>query len=136
MLRPLVSANVRSTALRSAPWKSKLIGWPVYVFGGASGEACASAAVGRRAVAACAVAAAACFSATGASFAFSYSLSLASAGVGSAAGFGSLAFFAARGLAGDFAASSAASPAASGAADAMTDDATGVTIVTGWAGVR
>jgi len=29
MLRPLISAKVRSTARRSAPWKSRLIGWPV-----------------------------------------------------------------------------------------------------------
>src|SRR4029079_4877312 len=32
MLRPLISAKVRSTARRSAPWKSRLIGWPVYCF--------------------------------------------------------------------------------------------------------
>ena len=29
MFRPLISAKVRSTARRSAPWKSRLIGWPV-----------------------------------------------------------------------------------------------------------
>jgi hypothetical protein len=29
MFKPLISANVRSTARRSAPWKSRLIGWPV-----------------------------------------------------------------------------------------------------------
>ena len=31
MFRPLISANVRSTARRSAPWKSRLTGWPVYL---------------------------------------------------------------------------------------------------------
>ena len=30
MFRPLISANVRSTDRRSTPWKSMLIGWPVY----------------------------------------------------------------------------------------------------------
>ena len=29
MFRPLISAKVRSTARRSAPWKSRLTGWPV-----------------------------------------------------------------------------------------------------------
>ena len=29
MFRPLISANVRSTARRSAPWKSRLTGCPV-----------------------------------------------------------------------------------------------------------
>ncbi len=29
MLRPLISAKLRSTARRSAPWKSRLIGFPV-----------------------------------------------------------------------------------------------------------
>src|SRR3954468_24640879 len=36
-LRPLISANVRSTARRSAPWKSRLIGCPVYCLPGRPG---------------------------------------------------------------------------------------------------
>src|SRR6266852_1183641 len=31
MFSPLISANVRSTARRSAPWKSRLTGLPVYL---------------------------------------------------------------------------------------------------------
>src|SRR6476646_3872291 len=32
MLSPLISAKVRSTARRSAPWKSRLTGCPLYCF--------------------------------------------------------------------------------------------------------
>src|SRR5579864_9287802 len=37
MLRPLISEKVRSTARRSAPWKSRLTGWPVNLRLGAPG---------------------------------------------------------------------------------------------------
>src|SRR5262245_18175243 len=44
MLSPLISANVRRTARRSAPWKSRLTGCPVYL--GALGPICVVCGVG------------------------------------------------------------------------------------------